>query len=118
MKLSKSKAIVAEKKPVGKTAHRGRRESPEWQEVAAAIMEQVPGTWVIYPELDGTTDAVRVGMRLRNKDAYKEGKAFAPLKDQVRVALTDQKKVDGKTVASLAIQYIPQSVKTKKPAKK
>lgn len=94
----------------------GRKESPEWAELVEIITSQTPGEWVTYKELDGTTDAVRVGQRLRQATSYNEGKALAPLKGKVKVALTGLTVgKEGKQVGTLAISYQPEVTKVTKP---
>ena len=111
-------------KPKGKSGG-GRNENPEWAEVAAVIKTQKPGEWVTYEEYDGTPDAIRVGLRLRQAASFKPGKAFSILgtHKNVNVALIGKKiakvkdekgKLVDREVATLSISYNP----TKSPARK
>lgn len=125
MKLTVSTTSID--KPTGKRGG-GRPEGAEWAEIAKVIASQTPGEWVTYKEYDGTPDALRVGLRLRQRSNFAEGKAFAPLKDKVGIAITDKRRAlvkdaDGKDVekdvATLTIAYFPKGVSKKKaPAKK
>lgn len=106
-------AQIDKTKPQG-IKSRGRQESAEWAPVAEAIMSQTPGEWVTYDQFNGTTEAVRVAARLRTPSSFEPGRAFAPLKGNIQISLTNRTEVDGKSVGRLAICWNPAPVKATK----
>jgi hypothetical protein len=103
-------------KPKGRKA-KGRTESPIWGQLAEAILNQAPGVWTTYNQFLQTPDAVRVGTRLRQAENFEDGKAFAPLRDRVKVAIVDTGEKDGKKIATLSIVLLADE-KAEKPARK
>lgn len=97
----------------------GRKENPEWAELAKAISALKPNTWNVFEGMDGTTEAYRIGTHLNQKASFAEGRALHPLAGKVKVSLT-QKATNkaGKKTAHLAIMYVPEGVKPKKAAPK
>lgn len=108
-------------KPKGRKAT-GRSEDPQWAQLTEKILAQEPGTWTTYAAFVQTPDAVRVGTRLRQAENFEAGKAFAPLKDRVKVAIVDtgEAKIDGKTkkIATLSIVLLDKPKATRKSTKK
>jgi len=90
----------------------GRREDPMWGELAQIIKAQKPGAWVTYEEFTRSAEGNRVGLRLRQKDNYTDGKAFSILADEegnplVKVSIMDREDTEDGTTATLVICYDP-----------